>query len=104
MLAISDAVETLLDDAKERVERFEVVEVRDGRHAPLRPRRRGSPSEVRESGRWNSGDLLDTVVGPGALSRGDGLCQHPEHLAVLGGHAGRNCVLEPRIAIADVML
>ncbi len=43
---IGDAIEALLDDAKERIERLEVVEVGDRRRhdAPrLCPRRRGTP-------------------------------------------------------------
>jgi hypothetical protein len=47
---IGDAIEALLDDAKERVKRLEVVEVGDRRRHDgprLCPRLRGSPGEVR---------------------------------------------------------
>src|SRR5260370_27995184 len=69
----------------------------------LCPRLRGSSSELRESDRRSPGDLLDVVVGPGALSGGNGCCQRPEHLAVIGGHAGGNGALDPHIA-GDVVL
>ena len=48
---IGNAIEPLLDDAKERVERLEVVEVSDRRRHDgprLCPRLRGSPGEVSE--------------------------------------------------------
>jgi hypothetical protein len=44
------------------------------------------------------------VVRPGAHSGGDGLCQHPQPLAVLGGHAGRHADLDPHIAVDVVVL
>ena len=59
---IRNAFEALLDDAKERVERLEVVEVGDRRRHDgprLCPRLRGSPGEVSELDRRRSSDLLD---------------------------------------------
>src|SRR5439155_10056209 len=59
---IGNAIEALLDDAKERVERLEVVEVGDRRRHVrpcLCPRPRGSPGEVNELHRRRSSDLLD---------------------------------------------
>src|SRR5260370_40329420 len=70
----------------------------------LCPRLRSSSSELRESDRRSPGDLLDVVVGPGALSGGNGCCQRPEHLAVIGGHAGGNGALDPHIAVDVVVL
>src|SRR5713101_7651841 len=58
-----------------------------------------APGEVSEVDRRRSSDLLDVVVRPGAHSGGDGLCQHPQHLAVLGGHAGRHAALDPHVAV-----
>src|SRR5437660_5930221 len=65
----------------------------------LRPRLCGAPGEVSELDRRRPSNLLDVVVRPGAHSGGDGLCQHPQHLAVLGGHAGRHAALAPPVAV-----
>jgi hypothetical protein len=64
--ALGDAVEAFLNDAEERVERLEVLEVGDCRYRGplLSPRLRGSPGEVHESDRGSPGDLFDVVVGP----------------------------------------
>src|SRR5712692_945084 len=59
---IGNAIEALLDGAKERVERLEVVKVGDRRRhdgSPLCPRVRGSPGEVSELDRRRSSELLD---------------------------------------------
>src|SRR5216684_8983160 len=72
--AVGEAVESLLDDPKERLQRLEVVEVVDAAHpaVPLRPGLCGSPGEVGEADRRPPGDVLDVVVGPGAVAGGDG--------------------------------
>src|SRR5258708_8511416 len=70
----------------------------------LRPGLCGSPGEVGEADRRHSGDVLDVVVGPGAMAGGDGLGQHAEHLAVLGGHAGRGGAVDPRLAVYVAVL
>src|SRR5258708_20082309 len=70
----------------------------------LRPRLCGSPGEVGVADRRHSGDVLDVVVGPGAMAGGDGLGQHAEHLAVRGGHAGRDGAVDPCIAVDVVVL
>jgi hypothetical protein len=53
VLAVSEAVESLLDDPKERLQRLEVVEIVDrGHHAVLlSPGLCGAPGEVGR-GRW----------------------------------------------------
>src|SRR5260370_6877463 len=70
----------------------------------LRPRLCGSPGEVGVADRRHSGDVLDVVVGPGAMAGGDGLGQHAEHLAVRGGQAGRDAAVDPCIAVDVVVL
>ena len=65
---IRNAVEALLNDAKERVERLEVVEVLDRRRHDgprLSPSQRGSPGEVRELDRLRPSGLpiLDLAHG-----------------------------------------
>jgi hypothetical protein len=64
----------------------------------------GSPGEVGEADRRHAGDVLDVVVWPGAVAGGDGLGQHAEPLAVLGGHAGRDAAVDPCIAVDVVVL
>src|SRR5712692_1691050 len=70
----------------------------------LRPGVCGSPGEAGEPGRRRSGDVLDVVVRPGAVAGGDGLGQPAEHLAVLGGHAGRDAAVDPCLAVDVVVL
>src|SRR5258707_15216855 len=70
----------------------------------LRPRLCGSPGEVGEADRRHSGDVLDVVVRPGAMAGGDGFGQHAEHLAVRGGHAGRDGTVDPCLAVDVVVL
>src|SRR5580700_6244529 len=69
----------------------------------LRPGLCGSPGEVGEADRRHSGDVLDVVVRPGAMAGGDGFGQHAEHLAVLGGHTGRDGAVDPCIAVDAVV-
>src|ERR1700680_295053 len=70
----------------------------------LCPRLRGSPGELGERDRRYPSDRLDGVGRPGAQSGGNGLCQHPQRLAVLGGHAGRHATLHPHLAVDVVVL
>src|SRR5882757_942645 len=51
------------------------------------PVRRGASSEVRKGGGQHASHALDVIVGPGAITRRDGLGQHREHAAVLSGNA-----------------
>src|SRR5260370_22239648 len=70
----------------------------------LRPRLCGSPGEAGEADRRHSGDVLDVVGRPGAMAGGDGLGQHAEHLAVLGGPAGRHAAVDPCLRVDVVVL
>src|SRR5580658_9260352 len=97
VIAVGEAVEALLDDAEERLQRLEVFEVVDRAHDALllRPGLCGPSGERGETDRRPSGDVLNIVVGPGAMARGDRFGQHAEHLAVRGRHAGRDGAVDP---------